>query len=63
MSNETQASESLAVPTPTQIECAEGCSPSHRRLRRTLTGVVLVLVAAIAALLIYLALTGGFSRG
>jgi len=63
MSIENQTSESLTAPVSIHIECEGGCSPSHRRLRRTLTAVVLVLVAAIVALLVYLALTGGFSRG
>ncbi len=57
------SSEPLAAPVPTHFECAEGCSPEHLKLRRALLSVVAVLVAAIAASLIYLALSGGFSRG
>ncbi len=63
MSTENKTSEPLAEPIPIHFECAEGCSPEHRKLRRALMTVVFVLAAAIAALLVYLALSGGFSRG
>lgn len=47
----------MAPETKTHIACA--CPPSHRRLRRVLSAIAGLLVAGIAAALIYIGVTGG----
>lgn len=43
----------------TEILCA--CPPSHRRLRRSLSAIIVVLALCLIGTLSYLALTGGFT--
>lgn len=42
-----------------EITCA--CPPSHRRLRRVLSSIIVVLVVCLGVGIIYLEITGGFN--
>jgi len=54
-------SPELETPILPEVECAGGCSPSHRWTRLFLMGIVLLLFVAIVSCTLYLALTGGFN--
>ena len=61
MSPKTEVEVLPAPPTPPHIECAGGCTPAHRKLRRVLLSVVGVLILVILATYIYIAHSGGLT--
>ncbi len=61
MSPNTQTEILPEPPDQQHIQCAQGCTPAHRKLRRVMLSIVGVLILAILGTLIFIAHTGGLT--